>query len=566
MKKALILFLSTFTLTLSAQVKFFAKADKTNISLDDVVKLEFIFESEGNYNPQIQFPAIKNFRIVGRQSVQNSSIVGNDRVKTQKGMIVFLKPIKEGKLKIDKATLYYNGKEYYTKPITISVGNSSGITKTKKDITKPVKKNTSETFLELSTNNSSPYLNEAIQLELILYTRNPDKFVGGRNNILPPNFVGFTVEPIKNISTNSWSYTYKNGLKYAKVVVSKYLLFPSIQKDIVIKPFTIELEIPYNYWDKQKVKYDSNPLKVSVTKLPGSQPKSFKGAVGQFSINVFSNKQQLKHNEAVNIEIELVGSGNLKTISAPELIAPNEVELYPPKEREHINTYESGMKGKVVNQQIAVPLYGGNYQLQTQPFTYFDPTTQQYVTLRSDPIKLNITGPKPPENLTVKSENKNDKKGKSILNEADEQEDEMVEKFKNWGIVGFGSVIVLSSLLFLFVYRKKQKSKIENDNLEVTDQPIKNEIKTDDLNLLAKESNSSEFFDLLDKKINLLKENLTNTEIKNSNSNIDLDDINNDLNELKSIAQIQKYSPIQNNNLNLQDYLVKFENILKKTT
>ena len=57
------------------------------------------------------------------------------------------------------------------------------------------------------------------------------------------------------------------------------------------------------------------------------------------------------------------------------------------------------MKGKVAEQTVLVPNFGGEYTISPVEFSYFDPVKEKYVTLKSDSINLSVSGSKAPKDL-----------------------------------------------------------------------------------------------------------------------------------------------------------------------
>ncbi|WP_188599629.1 BatD family protein, partial [Polaribacter pacificus] len=74
----------------------------------------------------------------------------------------------------------------------------------------------------------------------------------------------------------------------------------------------------------------------------------------------------------------------------PEPELPSSLEVYEPEYEENIQTYTSGMEGKVSNNYTIVPSFRGKYPIPSISFSYFNPNTQRYVTLNSDEINIEV--------------------------------------------------------------------------------------------------------------------------------------------------------------------------------
>ena len=120
-----------------------------------------------------------------------------------------------------------------------------------------------------------------------------------------------------------------------------------------------------------------------------NRPPDFSGAVGDYSFSVTSSKTDLKANESAQIKVELSGQGNLKLVQLPGIETPNGLEVYEPEHKEQISTSLKGMSGSIYDQYAVVPQYRGKYIIPSVSFSYFNPKTEKYVSVSTDPIVLN---------------------------------------------------------------------------------------------------------------------------------------------------------------------------------
>ena len=115
----LIIFLSSFAV---AQVKFEAKASKTQLGVNERLRIDFTMNEDGdNFTP----PSFENFKVVGgpSQSINNSWING---VRSfSKSYTYFLSPTKRGTFSIGQSSIEIDGEVYKTSPIKITVLRTS---------------------------------------------------------------------------------------------------------------------------------------------------------------------------------------------------------------------------------------------------------------------------------------------------------------------------------------------------------------------------------------------------------------------------------------------------------
>jgi len=135
----------------------------------------------------------------------------------------------------------------------------------------------------------------------------------------------------------------------------------------------------------------STPVQITVTALPeNGKPEGFGGAVGQFSITAKMDKTELTTDDVANLTLTITGSGNLKLIQAPVLRLPNGLDSYDPRVLDTITGRTTTISGsKIITYPIAVHA-PGDYEIPGIAFSYYNPQTNSYSTLKTQPIKLHV--------------------------------------------------------------------------------------------------------------------------------------------------------------------------------
>jgi len=135
---------------------------------------------------------------------------------------------------------------------------------------------------------------------------------------------------------------------------------------------------------------------IRVKELPlSNKPDNFSGAVGQFDFDVILNKDALKATESFQAKIKVKGNGNLKLFNLPSINVPNTLEVYEPEHNENVKITVSGMQGSIEDNYTIVTPYQGKYPIPALQFSYFDPKTGFYETLRSQDLIVDVfDGPK----------------------------------------------------------------------------------------------------------------------------------------------------------------------------
>ncbi len=370
-----------------SQVKFEAEVSKTKLGVNENLRVDFKMNKDGdNFNP----PSFNGFRVVGgpNQSVSNSWING---VRTfSKTYSYFLTPEKKGNYTIGQASIEIDGDIYKTLPVKVQVTEA---VESSLSPGSPSSVVDDDIELSIEISKSNPYLNEPISVEFKLLF-NPKINVTNLGEIDNPEFKNFWSQNIKIPRLEIKSTSYK-GQRYNYVTWKKALLFPQKAGDLELLPLTLDvtIDVPTNRRDffgntiytQTSKKVASRKRIIKVKNFPeNGKPESFNGAVGNFDISLNSSKSQLKATESFQLEFKVNGNGNLKLFSLPEIIVPSSLEKYAPEFKEKINTSLRGMNGEISNVYTIVPQYQGKYPIPPVEFSFFNPKTEQYVTLYSN--------------------------------------------------------------------------------------------------------------------------------------------------------------------------------------
>ena len=370
-----------------SQVKFEAEVSKAKLGLNENLRVDFKMNKDGdNFSP----PSFNGFRVIGgpNQSVSNSWING---VRTfSKTYSYFLTPEKKGNYTIGQASIEIDGDIYKTLPVKVQVTEA---VESSLSPGSPSSVVDDDIELSIEISKSNPYLNEPISVEFKLLF-NPKINVTNLGEIDNPEFKNFWSQNIKIPRLEIKSTSYK-GQRYNYVTWKKALLFPQKAGDLEILPLTLDvtIDVPTNRRDffgntiytQTSKKVASRKRVIKVKNFPeNGKPESFNGAVGNFDISLNSSKSQLKATESFQLEFKVNGNGNLKLFSLPEIIVPSSLEKYTPEFKEKINTSLSGMNGEISNVYTIVPQYQGKYPIPPVEFSFFNPKTEQYVTLYSN--------------------------------------------------------------------------------------------------------------------------------------------------------------------------------------
>lgn len=261
-------------------------------------------------------------------------------------------------------------------------------------------------FIQATATDDEAYQNEQVTVEYHLFYR-PNIRLRHSRLAEAWDAAGFWREELDVPSRPTPRTRYLGGRDYETIVLKRVALFPTRAGSLRVDPLRIETEAQVarrtNWSDGatlrsryEPVDLASDALPVTARSLPPSAPQAFDGAVGQFSLSTHVEADSAEVGEAVQLTASLEGTGNLATLSPPHLELPDEFEGYEPEVQTNIDRSGNQIGGRKDFVFTLVPRANGSYTIPPVTFAYFDPETEQYETLRSEPTTLHVTGDEAP--------------------------------------------------------------------------------------------------------------------------------------------------------------------------
>lgn len=405
-KYLLIVFVLVCANELFAQ-KFSASIERTTVGLNERFQVDFNFEG-GDINNVSNFrpPTFAGFRVLSGPNQSSSMQIINGRVSGSLGFSYILQPSSMGEFTIGSASLDHAGKTYSTQPIKIKVDKgsaqsqqqSSGGGYNQQELAKNV-------FIVAESNKSRVLQGEQITVTYKLYTK---LNIASPQITKLPSYEGFWSEEIGPIKQINFDLEMYRGERYRVAKIKQVALFPSKTGTLNVTPF--ELNVPvivkkkrtgndmfdefFNdsfFGRSETVEFlaKSNTLKVIVDPLPSGAPASFNGAVGNFNFKAEVDKNDVAANESVTLRMNLSGSGNIKLLNPPTPQLPGGMEKYEPKTVENVNR-GAVVSGQKIVDYLLIPRSSGMKEIPAIEFTYFNPGSRKYVTLKSPTYRINV--------------------------------------------------------------------------------------------------------------------------------------------------------------------------------
>jgi hypothetical protein len=145
----------------------------------------------------------------------------------------------------------------------------------------------------------------------------------------------------------------------------------------------------------QQIKIRGEPVDLAIKPLPAEgQPKSFAGAVGNFTLTTSVKPTMVEAGDPITITAKITGRGDFDRVTAPQITNPEGWRTYPPS-----SSFEGdddiGISG-TKKFDTAVIAQTNKTQSPALEWSYFDPIKEQYVTLTGEPTPIKVEGAQQP--------------------------------------------------------------------------------------------------------------------------------------------------------------------------
>src|SRR6195256_4057203 len=328
-------------------------------------------------------------------------------------------PMKAGKFKIPAQPVDVSGKSLRTQELVLNVTDSSG--RSAQSNPKGAPQSAVDPrkigFIELLVPKRQAYVGEIIPVEIKVCLNPRVRF----QQVEPPeiNAQGLTMQKFDKSTRNMETIggatydvtTFKTAIAAART--GKFEI-PALESKAVAllarrdssnrntprrrSPFDLFNIDPFNdplfgdlaLLEPQRITLRSEPATLEVKPLPPNAPPNFSGAVGNFALTTEANPKSVQVGDPITLRSTIGGRGNFDRVDAPVIDDERGWHKYPPSAKFQKDD-DVGISGTKTFEMVLSP----NEKKQTVPalaFSYFDPIKEQYVTLRSSPIAVQVEG------------------------------------------------------------------------------------------------------------------------------------------------------------------------------
>ncbi len=406
-----------------------AEVDRNFLSTDETLVLTVAIDTSLGDASRPVLPTMNDFQILGSSSGTQISVINGD-MTVQATYSYSLRPLSAGTLVIDPIVVQINGQAFSTEPIALEVTQGTGQVQPAPNpglpsrpgslgafptipgfpnlnqllppgfqtmpgapggqaappldpADMPTELEGQDYFIEADVNNPSPYQGEEIVYNFRFYQAGS---LFDQPSYTAPSFTGFWSEELSDQQTN---YSTEAAGRPYRVTELQTVLVPTVTGEVTIEP--AGLSIPGDFFDSG-IELQTQPIALNVQPLPENAPDSFRGAVGQFDIEAWTDVQQIDADDTVTLSVAITGAGNLETMPDPVWTEGDEWRAFDSEATVNSQFIDGRLQGSRTYERVLVPTEGGDLLLPAIEFSYFNPQTESYETKSTEPIIINVTG------------------------------------------------------------------------------------------------------------------------------------------------------------------------------
>ncbi|MCQ2350628.1 MAG: BatD family protein [Paludibacteraceae bacterium] len=587
----LLTLLSAPLLALGANVEFTASAPSA-VVVGNRFTLSYTVNQESK---DFRAPEMTDFNVLMGPSTSHSSSVQIINGSMTKSMSItytyVLVSDNPGTYTLPGATIVVNGEKYTSNSLTIKVlpadkaseaqqqgqASQGGATLNNAD-SKTSKAGDNNLFIRQIISKTNVYEQEAFLVTYKLYTRYNIRDIA---NVKFPEYKGFYVQDIELDENRQFVPEHYNGMNYNAIILKQALLYPQHSGTAEIDKGSLDVVIVERVQGRSQSIFDGffdsyqdvkksltiPSAKIEVKPLPSGAPKSFNGAVGQFDVKSSISTQNVKANDAVTVKLNISGNGNLKLLKSPEVEFPADFDVYDPKVENNVKVTAGGASGSKSIEYLAIPRFGGDFEIKGIEFSWFDPKTGKYKTANTPNYSVKVEGVADNTQVVASSGVSNKESVRNLGSDIRHIHSDNALKMKGegfYGTAGFAAGYLIPLIVFVLLLIILQKQARENANIALkrTKRASKVAVKRlKSANAFMKKNDKSHFYEetmkalwgYLSDKLSIPQADLTKDNVKDNLSAKGVKDevITEFLNTLQD-CEFARFSSANDENLSMQ--------------
>ena len=367
-------------------------------------QVQYIIIDPTGFN-DAQRPQFENFMVVSGPNHYQGKAIIDGRMQIIENITYTLVPEKTGTLTIPGIHASFRTRDMVqSNPTTISVVPKPKMSftakssytdvslyapPTQREMDRMINENI---FIRAEVSKNTCYVGEPITASFKLYSR----LQSSSEMVRVPSLYGFSVVDILDIKESHQAVETINGKIFNTSILRKIQLYPEQSGDLLIDEMVVKNEIEFDDSldsDKKTVvekELRTSPVLIKVKPLPKSKPLSFTGAVGQFSLAVEMEDNEISANEQGMFRLTISGKGNFIQLSEPVINWPAGLDIFEPVIEDELSTSSIPIEGKRTFIYGVSSDSAGRFIIPQISFSYFDVSKDSFKKLTTPALELNI--------------------------------------------------------------------------------------------------------------------------------------------------------------------------------
>jgi hypothetical protein len=370
-----------------------ASLDRDTMTAGESVTLSLSFEGiDIKSAPSVNLPPALNARYAG-QSSQYSFVNGQST-----STVIFsyvLAPIQAGDYVIPVLRFTSGSQAFDSKPLRLKVLPAGAPDPTNTNAGPQL------AFLKLLTPKNEIYMGEVLPVDTQLY------YINAQDQQMPQlQADGFVLSK----TPQAIQTTTQVGNQPYHLIIFKTTVMPTKTGDLTLGPAQCPLTLvipqarqqrrgdpfndPFGFFGQRaqlrQVNLTSETNTIRVLPLPTANvPPEFNGAVGSFSMTATAGPTNVAVGDPITVKIKITGQGSLDSLNLASFENWKSFKTYPPSIKVE-PTDTLGVEGSKSFEFAAIPQSTEIKALPEIVFSYFDPATKAYRSLRQGPFPLQV--------------------------------------------------------------------------------------------------------------------------------------------------------------------------------
>lgn len=366
-----------------------ASVDSSTVAPHDTLTYRLSVRVTGNYELDVeQTPEFGSFAVHGRSYAPSFRIHNGNPMRSLQVEYKLRAPRDTGTFTIGPPRVSVGDDTITPDPVTVEVtGDDRAIEPAEEEVDRTGER----AFVEASLRpNRDPYVGEQVILQFDLYINQRERNLRAR----PPGEApldDFWVEDLSRELQLRRTRTRVDGDFWSVTPLRVLALFPIRSGPTTVDAIDVPLVRASLFGQGGEMVVESDPIELEVQPLPDGAPRGFSPEnIGSWDLDVDIDSTTARVGGRLQVTARVEGTGRPGRLGTPVFDIPDTFR--------HLSTQDDA-SSTIRDRRVGghrdfifhlMPLEEGSHQLPPVEFSYFDPDREEYITLRSDPIDVEI--------------------------------------------------------------------------------------------------------------------------------------------------------------------------------